>query len=78
MASPLMIREAIDLIVNGRRSLTEAEAAALQTRVTLSPRQADEGSAWDGFFVRLWRTQNDKLGCQAKAWPSEHMRGEVL
>jgi hypothetical protein len=24
--------------------------------VTLSPPQADEGS---GFFVRLWRTQND-------------------
>ena len=55
-----MIREAIGALVDGC-SLTEAEAAALQTRVTLSPRQADEGSAWDGFFVRLWRTQNDKL-----------------
>jgi hypothetical protein len=46
-----MIREAIAALVDGR-SLTEAEAAALQTRVTLSeakgPRATDSSSASGG------------------------------
>jgi hypothetical protein len=54
-----VVAEAIAALVDGR-SLTEAEAAALRTPVTLSPAQPDEGSGWNGFFVRLRRTQNDK------------------
>jgi hypothetical protein len=57
-----MIREAIAALVDGR-SLTEAEAAALL-------RPEAQASAWAG--------KRESVGCQAKARPSEHIRGEAL
>ena len=62
-----MIREAIAALVDGR-SLTEAEAAALQTRVTLSeakgPHGTDSSSASGGLRMTSFARR-------AEARPSE-------